>query len=80
MQDLRDNMKKSFSKRKFVYCASSETEVPIENGEGCCEFYNYSSHKCEFSKYSHRSSIKRLSEREEVYRAFSSREDEDSED
>lgn len=64
-------MKKSFSKRKFVFCASQEKEIPIENHEGCCEFYNEHTQKCEYKKYSHRSSIRRLSEREEVYRAFS---------
>ena len=73
-------MKKSFSKRIFVYCASSETEIPIENNEGCCDFYDEATHKCEFKKYSHRSSIKRLSEREEVFKAFSPREDSDFED
>lgn len=78
-QDLRDNMKKSFSKRNFVYCASSETEVPIEQDEQCCDFYNQATHKCEYKKYSHRPNSKRLSEREINYLAFSSRDNEDLE-
>ncbi len=73
-------MKTQFSRRKFIYCASSETEVPIDISEGCCDFYNAASQKCEYKKYSHRSGLKRLSEREEIYRAFSSRDNEDSED
>ena len=73
-------MKKPFSRRKFVYCASSETEVPVESNEACCEFYNEATHKCEYKKYSHRSGSRRLSEREEIYRAFSARDNEDSED
>jgi hypothetical protein len=68
-------MKKNFSKRKFVYCSLENTDVPIENDEGCCEFYNESNCKCEYTKYSQRSGARRLSEREEIYTAFSSRDD-----
>jgi len=69
---------KKFSKRKFVYCSLQEAEIPVEHGDGCCEFFNEANHKCEYEKYSHDSRIKRLSEREEIYKAFSQRdEDED---
>ena len=69
-------MRNQFSKRKFVYCSTSETEVPVEHGDGCCEFYNEATNRCEYVKYSHRTSIKRISEREELYHEFSSRDDE----
>lgn len=73
-------MKKLFSKRKFVYCASSETEVPVDHDMGCCDFYNEATNKCEYKKYSHRSGSKRLSSREELYRDFSARDNDGSED
>jgi len=72
-------MKKNFSKRRFVYCSLEKNEVPVEGHEGCCEFYNESNNKCEYAKYSQHSGHKRLSEREELYTAFSqfsSRDDE----
>lgn len=70
-------MKKSFSKRQFVFCSLSEQEVPVENESGCCEFYNSAHNKCEYKKYSHRSGHTRLSEREEIYLNFSSRDDDE---
>lgn len=59
------------SRRRFVLCHSQQREVPVETKEGCCEFYNASTNRCDFSKYSHVSSHKKLSERDEVYRKFS---------
>ena len=68
-------MKKNFSKRRFVYCSLEKNEVPVEDGEGCCEFYNESTHRCDYNKYAHPTGRRRLSEREELYTAFSSRDD-----
>jgi len=64
-------MKNGFSKRNFVYCSLEKTDVPVEKNEGCCEFYNVHTGKCEYSKYSRNIRKKRLSEREENYKAFS---------
>lgn len=62
----------SISNRKFVYCHSYEKEIPIDNNTpSCCEFYNASINRCDYSKYVH-SSHKRLSERDEIYSSFTS--------
>jgi len=66
----------SISKRKFVLCRLQGEEVPIENGIGCCEFYNDATNRCDYSKYVH-SSHKRLSERDEIYREFSQYDEEE---
>lgn len=61
---------KKISKRKFVVCFSYDQEVPVEDGKGCCEFYDGDTDKCEYNKYASKKHHI-LSEREEVYRQFS---------
>ncbi len=67
---------KNISKRRFVYCYSSEREVPIMDEEQCCEYFNNSNHRCEAKKYSSTSTKIRLSQREENYETFSNNDEE----
>jgi hypothetical protein len=62
------------SKRRFVYCGYYQTDVPIEDSKGCCDFYNPTTGKCECDKYIHKTSKIRLSKRQDLYNSFSEEE------
>lgn len=69
---------KKISSRKFVICNYYNKEVPKQDG-GCCDFYDHSNGKCGYkSARISKRQINRLSEREDVYRAFSSNSDDDT--
>jgi len=66
---------KHISSRKFVFCEYQNRDIP-HTGEGCCDFYNSTNSKCEYSKYriskrNLRSKIAKLSERDSIYKDFS---------
>jgi Zn ribbon nucleic-acid-binding protein len=69
---------KKISSRKFVICGYYNKEVPKQAG-GCCDSYNMSTGRCGYkaARISKRQ-VNRLSEREEIYRAFSSNDNDDN--
>lgn len=66
---------KNLSKRKFVFCHQVQTDVPLEHGESCCDFFNAEKSKCEYNRYNTRQAKKPISYREELYKEFSKFED-----
>jgi hypothetical protein len=59
-------------RKKFVFCFYYDREVPVEkNSSGCCEFFNDSTARCDYHKYSISSrrtqeKFYRLSERDDL--------------
>ena len=71
---------KKLSSRKFIICNYYNKEVPKQE-EGCCDFYDHEHGKCGYkaARISKRH-VNRLSEREDIYRAFSSNGEDDGYD